>query len=84
LDSAVKHRLRRMEGQVRGVIKMLENEKDCKDIVTQLTAIRSATDRIIALIVAQNMEECIRKELEQGNSPDSIIKEAVDLLVKSR
>ncbi|MFT9850103.1 metal-sensitive transcriptional regulator [Aneurinibacillus sp. REN35] len=84
MNKAIQHRLRRMEGQVRGVLKMLENEKDCKEVITQLTAIRSATDRAIALIVAQNMEECIRKELEQGNRPDDVIKESVDLLVKSR
>lgn len=80
----IKNRLRRIEGQVRGVLAMMEEKKDCRDVVTQLSAIRSAVDRAIGLIVAQNLEACIRAEIEKGNIPDHVIKEAVDLLVKSR
>ncbi|ERI08578.1 metal-sensitive transcriptional regulator [Aneurinibacillus aneurinilyticus] len=83
-NDAVKNRLRRIEGQIRGVLSMMEQEKDCRDVVTQLTAVRSAVDRAIGLVVANNMEACIRMEIEKGNSPDHVIKEAVDLLVKSR
>ncbi|MFC4767677.1 metal-sensitive transcriptional regulator [Effusibacillus consociatus] len=81
---SMKNRLRRIEGQVRGVISMMEQNKDCREVVTQLTAIRSAVDRAIGLVVAGNLEACIRIELEKGNDPDRVIKEAVDLLVKSR
>jgi DNA-binding FrmR family transcriptional regulator len=81
---AMKHRLRRIEGQIRGVLSMMEEEKDCRDVVTQLAAIRSAVDRVIGLIVAINLESCIRDELEKGNTPEQVIKEAIDLLVKSR
>ncbi|WCK56496.1 metal-sensitive transcriptional regulator [Aneurinibacillus sp. Ricciae_BoGa-3] len=83
-NDQIKNRLRRMEGQVRGVLSMMEKEKDCREVVTQLSAIRSAVDRAIGLVVATNMEECIRQELEKGNNPELVIKEAVDLLVKSR
>lgn len=83
-SDAMKNRLRRIEGQVRGVLNMMEHNKDCRDVVTQLTAIRSAVDRAIGLVVAGNLESCIREELGKGNDPDRVIKEAVDLLVKSR
>ncbi len=83
-SDSIKNRLRRIEGQIRGVLSMMEQTKDCRDVVTQLTAIRSAVDRSIGLIVASNLESCIREELSKGNNPDPIIKEAVDLLVKSR
>lgn len=83
-NDAVRNRLRRIEGQIRGVLSMMEQQKDCRDVVTQLTAIRSAVDRAVGLIVATNMESCIRMEIEKGNDPDHVIKEAVELLVKSR
>jgi len=81
-DAKVKNRLKRMEGQIRGVLKMMEEEKDCKDVVIQLSAIRSAVDRTAALIVSMNLERCIR-EAKDGES-EELIKEAVNLLVKSR
>ena len=40
-------RLKRSEGQLRGIQKMMEEERDCVDIITQLTAVRSSVDRII-------------------------------------
>ncbi|WP_018131609.1 metal-sensitive transcriptional regulator [Effusibacillus pohliae] len=83
-NDSVKNRLRRIEGQIRGVHAMMEQNKECKDVVTQLQAIRSAVDRVIGLIVASNLEQCIREELKNGQNPDEVIKEAVDLLVKSR
>ncbi|TCP52669.1 DNA-binding FrmR family transcriptional regulator [Tumebacillus sp. BK434] len=83
-NDAIKNRLRRMEGQLRGVLNMMEQQKDCREVVTQLSAIRSAVDRAIGTIVASNLESCIRTELDQGNEPNHVIKEAVEMLVKSR
>lgn len=83
-NASMKNRLKRIEGQIRGVLQMMEQNKDCRDVVTQLSAVRSAADRAIALIVASNLEHCIRDEMEKGHKPDQVIKEAVELLVKSR
>jgi DNA-binding FrmR family transcriptional regulator len=84
-DKQIKNRLRRVEGQIRGVLKMMEEEQGCKEVVTQLSAIRSAIDRAIAVIVSTNLEHCIRQEMEKGNhESEKLIKEAVNLLVKSR
>ncbi|WP_335872052.1 metal-sensitive transcriptional regulator [Bacillus sp. 2205SS5-2] len=80
----VKNRLRRLEGQVRGVLRMMEEEKHCKDVVTQLSAIRSAVDRSIGLIVAKNLESCILEANESGQNAEEAIQEAVKMLVKSR
>ena len=44
-------RLKRSEGQLRGIQKMMEEERDCVDIITQLTAVRSSVDRIIELMI---------------------------------
>ncbi|KIL51207.1 hypothetical protein KP77_07190 [Jeotgalibacillus alimentarius] len=79
------HRLKRVEGQLRGVLAMMEEEKDCKDVVTQLSAIRTAIDRTIGLVVSENLVSCVREANEDENlEPDDVIKEAVNLLVKSR
>ncbi|PAQ14292.1 MULTISPECIES: metal-sensitive transcriptional regulator [unclassified Bacillus (in: firmicutes)] len=80
----VTNRLRRIEGQIRGVIKMMEEEKHCKEVVTQLSAIRSAVDRSIGLIVAKNLESCIREANEKGQNAEEAIQEAVNMIVKSR
>ena len=41
-NDQVKNRVKRMEGQLRGILKMMEEEKDCKEVITQLSAVRSA------------------------------------------
>ncbi|TGB05313.1 metal-sensitive transcriptional regulator [Halobacillus salinus] len=79
-----KNRLKRIEGQVRGVLKMMEEEKDCKDVITQLSAARSAMDRAMGYIVARNLEECIREAQQEGGSAEELINEAVQMIVKSR
>jgi len=83
-DSQIKNRVKRIEGQVRGLLKMMDEEKECRDVVTQLSAVRSAIDRTSALIVSKNLEQCIRDEKETGETSEDVIKEAVNLLVKSR
>ncbi|WP_179136319.1 MULTISPECIES: metal-sensitive transcriptional regulator [Paenibacillus] len=83
-DDDVKKRLRRMEGQIRGILKMMEEEQDCKDVVSQISAVRSAADKAIAYIVAVNLEQCIIEEIEAGRDSGKVVKQAVDLLVKSR
>ncbi|MFD2759657.1 metal-sensitive transcriptional regulator [Lentibacillus juripiscarius] len=83
-ESDVKNRVKRIEGQVRGLMKMMEEEKECRDVVTQMTAVRNALDRTAALIVSQNLEQCIREEKQDGENSEDLIKEAVNLLVKSR
>lgn len=83
-DMQVKNRVKRLEGQLRGVLRMMEEGKDCKEVITQLSAARSAIERSIGLVVSANLVECVRAADEQGDETDEIIKEAVNLLVKSR
>ncbi|MFF2479581.1 metal-sensitive transcriptional regulator [Paenibacillus sp. NPDC058071] len=83
-DDNVKRRLKRVEGQIRGVLKMMEEEQPCKDVVSQLSAVRSAADKAMAYIVAVNLEQCILEEREAGRDTSKVVQQAVDLLVKSR
>ncbi len=80
----LKRRLKRIEGQVRGVLRLMEEGKSCKDVVSQLSAVRNASDKAIAQIVADNLQECLLKEQAEGHNTDKLVREAVELLVKSR
>jgi DNA-binding FrmR family transcriptional regulator len=69
----VVNRLKRAQGQLAAVTRMLEEGRDCKDIVTQLAAVSKALDRAGFAIIASGLEQCIvredntmdRKELEK-------------------
>ncbi|MBB5325316.1 DNA-binding FrmR family transcriptional regulator [Anoxybacillus tepidamans] len=80
----IKNRLKRIEGQIKGVLGMMEQGKDCKSVVAQLSAARNAIDRAMAVIVSSNLEHCIRENVEKGEQTEHLVKEAVELLVKSR
>ncbi|GAC1439872.1 MAG: metal-sensitive transcriptional regulator [Mycobacteriales bacterium] len=53
------HRLRRAEGQIAGVIRMLESGRDCKDVVTQLAAVSKALDKAGFAIIASGLRQCL-------------------------
>jgi DNA-binding FrmR family transcriptional regulator len=80
----VKKRLKRIEGQVAGILKMMENEKGCKDVISQLCAVRSAVDKTIATIVAVNLETAVIHKHTSGGNTGKAVDEAIDLLVKSK
>ncbi|MUL83636.1 MULTISPECIES: metal-sensitive transcriptional regulator [unclassified Mycolicibacterium] len=62
--AAILNRLRRAQGQLSGVITMIEQGRDCKDVVTQLAAVSRALDRAGFKIVATGLRECITGEGE--------------------
>ncbi len=83
-NDQMKNRVKRMEGQIRGILKMMEENKDCKEVITQLSAVRSAVDRTIGVVVSSNLVECVVEAEKSGEKTDDLIQEAVNLLVKSR
>lgn len=66
---AVLNRLRRAQGQLAGVISMIEQGRDCKDVVTQLAAVSRALDRAGFKIVATGMRECLTGDTSDGKQP---------------
>ncbi|HEY4465620.1 MAG TPA: metal-sensitive transcriptional regulator [Streptosporangiaceae bacterium] len=56
--AGVVKRLRRAEGQIRGVIRMIEEGRDCADVVTQLAAVSRALDRAGFKIIATGLRQC--------------------------
>lgn len=65
----VLNRLRRAQGQLNGVISMIEQGRECKDVVTQLAAVSKALDRAGFKIVATGLRECMLGEPENGKAP---------------
>jgi DNA-binding FrmR family transcriptional regulator len=65
----VLNRLRRAHGQLAGVISMIEQGRDCKDVVTQLAAVSRALDRAGFKIVATRLRECLSGEAAEGVKP---------------
>ena len=62
------NRLRRAHGQLAGVIAMVESGRDCREVVTQLSAVSKALDRAGFKIVAANLKQCMLGE--RGDGPD--------------
>ena len=57
--SKVTNRLKRAQGQLAGVIRMLEEGRECEDVVTQLSAVSKALDRAGFAIIASGMRQCL-------------------------
>ena len=83
-DDRMKNRLKRMEGQLRGIYRMMEEGQDCKDVVNQLSAVRSGIERTIGIVVSENLVECVHAADGDPEQMNELIGQAVNLLVKSR
>ncbi|GAA4659786.1 metal-sensitive transcriptional regulator [Arthrobacter cryoconiti] len=64
------NRLKRAQGQLAAVTRMLEEGRDCKDVVTQLAAVSKALDRAGFVIIATGLEQCITREDASMNKKD--------------
>ena len=72
-------RLRRIEGQVRGIERMIERREYCVDILQQTAALRAAVDSVALLILEDHVQGCVRTAAEQGNA-DQYIEEVLDVV----
>ena len=60
-------RLRRIEGQVKGLTRMVSEERDCVDILTQLRAVRAALKRVEDAVLREHVEHCVRRAMTEGS-----------------
>jgi len=72
-------RLKRIEGQARGIQQMLENDRYCIDIIQQLTALSSAADEVSLLILESHIEGCVSQAIQEKHG-DEHIKELMTTL----
>ncbi|GMA59605.1 metal-sensitive transcriptional regulator [Alicyclobacillus fastidiosus] len=75
-------RLKRIEGQVRGIQKMIEEDRYCVDILTQLAAVKSATHQVALNLLDSHMHHCVRAALTSGNEAEEKIDELMDVVRK--
>ncbi|MFP3896884.1 MAG: metal-sensitive transcriptional regulator [Anaerolineales bacterium] len=66
-------RLRRVEGQIRGIQRMVREDRECEDIVTQLMAARAALDRAGLLIMSHHIKYCLQYPLQEREELERII-----------
>lgn len=78
--SDLMNRLKRIEGQVRGIQGMLEKDAYCIDILTQVSAINAALNSFNKVLLANHMESCVAENIRNGN--DEVIEELVKVLPK--
>ena len=77
---ALTNRLSRIEGQVRGVKKMLEDEAYCTDVLTQVTAIQAALNAFNKELLANHIKSCVVTDIRAGN--DEVVDDLVCTLQK--
>jgi len=76
------NRLSRLEGQIRGISKMLEEDRSCQDVVTQLSAVKAGIDKVMALMVTENLLTCVAEENTEDQRDK--VEQALKLIFKSR
>jgi CsoR family transcriptional regulator, copper-sensing transcriptional repressor len=84
IKASVEKRLSRIEGQVRGLSKMVDEDRYCIDIVTQISAVRAALRRAEEEILRDHVAHCVEHAISSGNKADQREKIAELMAVISR
>jgi len=71
-EKAVRDRLRRIEGQVRGLQRMVEEDAYCIDILTQLSSVQAALRAVGMGLLDDHVRHCVRESIEQGSGEAKI------------
>ncbi|MBU1211251.1 MAG: metal-sensitive transcriptional regulator [Alphaproteobacteria bacterium] len=77
--------LNRIEGQVRGIARMIEEERYCIDIVTQISAVRAALRRVEEEVLQEHIAHCVEHAIQSGDANDQRekIAELMELLKRT-
>ena len=77
------NRLRRVEGQSRGLQRMIEEGRPCEEIFTQLAATKAALDRVGVLLISLKMRECLAEEAGDAPvAPPEAVEKALEAFLK--
>ncbi len=76
-------RLSRIEGHIRGVKKMIEDDRDCPDLLHQIAAIKAAINKVGVLILEDHIESCMVDAVKEGSVEDYVeeLKAAIEKLI---
>jgi DNA-binding FrmR family transcriptional regulator len=73
-------RLRRIEGQVRGLQKMIDEEQYCVDVLTQVSSVNAALQKVGMIVLEDHIQGCVRAAILQGDDGDRSIGELIDVV----
>jgi DNA-binding FrmR family transcriptional regulator len=79
-NEALLNRLKRIEGQVKGIQKMVENGKYCSDILIQITAAKAALEKVGGIILEEHLKTCIKGAVEENK--DEEVDELIKIMLK--
>jgi DNA-binding FrmR family transcriptional regulator len=84
--ASCRRRLNRIEGQVRGLLRMVEDDRYCIDIVTQLAAVQAALTRVKEEVLRDHVAHCVEGAIRSGNAADQRRKvaELMEVLARAR
>lgn len=71
-----------MEGQVRGLQRMISEDKRCEDVLTQLAATRAALDRVGVFLISNRMKDCLKHSSEEMGMGEEAVEEAFEVFMK--
>jgi DNA-binding FrmR family transcriptional regulator len=74
-------RLKKIAGQVKGIQRMIDEEKYCVDILIQIAAVRAALDKVGLIILENHSRECLRQAMENGKQ-EEMVSELIEVLKK--
>ena len=79
---AVQKRLRRIEGQVRGVQRMVEEDQYCIDVLTQISAASKALQSVALSLLDEHLGHCVADAVKDGSDADAKLKEANEAIAR--
>jgi DNA-binding FrmR family transcriptional regulator len=83
-EQRIQNRLSRLEGQVRGIKKMLAEHKSCDDLLVQVAALKQAVNAVAVELLQAHMETCVLERVEAGEGRDALqsLKAALSRVLK--
>ncbi len=75
-------RLKRIEGQIRGIQGMIIEERSCSDIMVQIAAVKSALNQVSKLVLENHVNSWFNSSLSSEDTPQDMITEIMDLILK--
>jgi DNA-binding FrmR family transcriptional regulator len=81
----VRRRLRRIAGQVRGLEKMVDDDRYCIDVLTQVSAVKAALESVALLLLEDHVDHCVADAIRAGDGSEKVqeLTSAIERLVKS-
>jgi DNA-binding FrmR family transcriptional regulator len=74
--------MKRIEGQVKGIERMIEEGEFCGDILTQISAVRSALNKVGGIILENYAQTCLVKRMDDSEKPEEALEELINIILK--